>query len=139
MSLFAEAKKYIAGGVNSPVRAFAAVGGEPLFFKSGRGAWLSTEDGRRMIDYVGSWGPMILGHAHPDVVNAVTQAAESGLSFGAPTVAETALAKKICEFMPSIEPSNEIARCSKICANDQLPRVVTCWLAKCSASTSRSS
>ena len=103
MSLFAEAKKYIAGGVNSPVRAFAAVGGEPLFFKSGRGAWLVTEDGRRMIDYVGSWGPMILGHAHPDVVNAVTQAAESGLSFGAPTVAETALAKKICEFMSSIE------------------------------------
>jgi glutamate-1-semialdehyde 2,1-aminomutase len=103
VSLFAEAKKYIAGGVNSPVRAFAAVGGEPLFFKSGRGAWLATEDGRRMIDYVGSWGAMILGHAHPDVVNAVTQAAESGLSFGAPTVAETALAKKICEFMPSIE------------------------------------
>ena len=103
MSLFAEAKRYIAGGVNSPVRAFAAVGGEPLFFKSASGAWLETEDGRRMIDYVGSWGPMILGHAHPDVVNAVTQAAKSGLSFGAPTVVETALAKKICEIMPSIE------------------------------------
>ena len=103
MSLFAEAKKYIAGGVNSPVRAFAAVGGDPVFFKSAQGAWLQTEDGRQMIDYVGSWGPMILGHAHADVVKAVTDAAESGLSFGAPTVAETDLAQKICEFMPSIE------------------------------------
>ncbi len=103
MSLFGEAKKYIAGGVNSPVRAFAAVGGEPVFFKRGKGAWLETEDGRRMIDYVGSWGPMILGHAHADVVKAVTDAAESGLSFGAPTVAETDLAQKICAFVPSIE------------------------------------
>lgn len=103
MSLFADAKKYIAGGVNSPVRAFAAVGGEPVFFKSAKGAWLESEDGRQMIDYVGSWGPMILGHAHPKVVEAVCQAAESGLSFGAPTVAETRLAQKICEFVPSIE------------------------------------
>ena len=103
MSLFADAKKYIAGGVNSPVRAFAAVGGDPVFFKSASGAWLQTEDGRQMIDYVGSWGPMILGHAHPAVVEAVTEAAASGLSFGAPTVAETRLAQKICEFMPSIE------------------------------------
>ena len=103
MSLFADAKKYIAGGVNSPVRAFAAVGGDPVFIKSAKGAWLETEDGRQMIDYVGSWGPMILGHAHPDVIKAVTDAAASGLSFGAPTVAETHLAQKICEFMPSIE------------------------------------
>ncbi len=103
MSLFADAKKYIAGGVNSPVRAFAAVGGDPVFIKSATGAWLETEDGRQMIDYVGSWGPMILGHAHPDVIKAVTDAAASGLSFGAPTVAETLLAQKICEFMPSIE------------------------------------
>jgi glutamate-1-semialdehyde 2,1-aminomutase len=103
VSLFADAKKYIAGGVNSPVRAFAAVGGEPVFFKSAKGAWLQAEDGRRMIDYVGSWGPMILGHAHPEVIRAVIVAAESGLSFGAPTVAETRLAKKICEFLPSIE------------------------------------
>ncbi len=103
MSLFAEAKKYIAGGVNSPVRAFAAVGGEPVFFKSAKGAWLQTVDGRQMIDYVGSWGPMILGHAHVDVVKAVTNAAQSGLSFGAPTVAETDLAQKICQLMPSIE------------------------------------
>ncbi len=103
MSLFAEAKKYIAGGVNSPVRAFTAVGGDPVFIKSAKGAWLQTEDGRQMIDYVGSWGPMILGHARAEVVKAVTDAAASGLSFGAPTVAETHLARKICEFMPSIE------------------------------------
>jgi len=103
VNLFAEAKKYIAGGVNSPVRAFAAVGGDPVFFKSAQGAWLQTEDGRQMIDYVGSWGPMILGHAHADVVRAVTDAAKSGLSFGAPTVAETDLAQKICEIVPSIE------------------------------------
>lgn len=103
MSLFAEAKKYIAGGVNSPVRAFAAVGGEPVFVKRAKGARLETEDGRQLIDYVGSWGPMILGHAHPDVVAAVIAAARSGLSFGAPTVAETQLAKKICALVPSIE------------------------------------
>ena len=103
MSLFTDAKKYIAGGVNSPVRAFAAVGGEPVFFKSANGPWLQTEDGRQMIDYVGSWGPMILGHAQADVVKAVTDAAKSGLSFGAPTVVETRLAQKISEFMPSIE------------------------------------
>jgi len=103
MSLFEQAKKYIAGGVNSPVRAFAAVGGDPVFFKRAKGAWLYTEDGQKMIDYVGSWGSMILGHAHTDVVKAVTNAAQNGLSFGAPTVAETLLAQKVCEFIPSIE------------------------------------
>ncbi len=103
MNLFTEAKKTIAGGVNSPVRAFAGVGGEPVFIKSAKGAWLETEDGRQLIDYVGSWGPMILGHAHPAVVDAVKQAADRSLSFGAPTVVETELARKICEYMPSIE------------------------------------
>lgn len=103
MNLFAEAKKYIAGGVNSPVRAFAAVGGEPVFIRSASGAWLESEDGRKFIDYVGSWGPMILGHAHPAVVVAVKDAADRGLSFGAPTVIETELAQKICDFVPSIE------------------------------------
>jgi len=103
MSLFTEAKKYIAGGVNSPVRAFAGVGGDPVFIKSAKGAWLETEDGRQLIDYVGSWGPMILGHAHPAVVDAVKEAAGRSLSFGAPSVVETKLARKICEFMPSIE------------------------------------
>ena len=103
MSLFAEARKYIAGGVNSPVRAFAGVGGEPVFVRRAEGAWLEAEDGRRYIDYVGSWGPMILGHAHPAVVDAVQRAAADGLSFGAPTVAETRLAQRIAEFVPSVE------------------------------------
>ena len=103
MSYFTEAKKTIAGGVNSPVRAFAGVGGEPVFMKRAKGAWLETEDGRQLIDYVGSWGPMILGHAHPAVLEAVISAAEDGLSFGAPSLIETRLAEKVCEFMPSIE------------------------------------
>ena len=103
MSLFSEAQQVIPGGVNSPVRAFAGVGGDPIFVKSARGAWLEGEDGRRYIDYVGSWGPMILGHAHPAVISAVIETAQSGLSFGAPCILETRLAQKICSLMPSIE------------------------------------
>jgi len=103
MTQFEDAKKYIAGGVNSPVRAFAGVGGDPVFMRSARGAWLSTVDDRKLIDYVGSWGPMILGHAHPSVIAAVKKIADHGLSFGAPTEIETQLAKKICTMMPSIE------------------------------------
>jgi len=103
MSLFSEASSVIAGGVNSPVRAFAGVGGEPVFIRSAKGAWLESEDGRRMIDYVGSWGPMILGHTHPAVIDAVIETAKSGLSFGAPCILETELARKICEFLPSVE------------------------------------
>ncbi len=103
MSYFTEAKKSIAGGVNSPVRAFAGVGGEPVFMKRAKGAWLETEDGRQLIDYVGSWGPMILGHGHPAVLEAITRTAVDGVSFGAPSLIETRLAEKICEFMPSIE------------------------------------
>ncbi len=103
MSLFTDARKVIAGGVNSPVRAFAGVGGEPVFFKSASGAWVESEDGRRFIDYVGSWGPMILGHAHPAVLEAVTDTARRGLSFGAPCVLETKIANKITELVPSIE------------------------------------
>jgi len=103
MSHFQEAKQFIAGGVNSPVRAFAGVGGEPVFMRSAKGAWLETEDDRHLIDYVGSWGPMILGHGHPAVLQAVIDTAASGLSFGAPSLVETRLAKKVCEFMPSIE------------------------------------
>jgi glutamate-1-semialdehyde 2,1-aminomutase len=103
VTLIEDARKYIAGGVNSPVRAFAAVGGEPLFIRRARGAWLETENGRKLIDYVGSWGPMILGHSHPAVVEAVCRAAKDGLSFGAPTVRETDLARKVCELLPSIE------------------------------------
>ncbi len=103
MSHFDEARAVIAGGVNSPVRAFAGVGGEPVFFKRARGAWIETEDGRRLIDYVGSWGPMILGHADPEVLEAVISTARDGLSFGAPCVLETRIAEKIRELMPSME------------------------------------
>lgn len=103
MNRFEEARRYIAGGVNSPVRAFAGVGGEPVFIQSANGAWLKTEDGRRLIDYVGSWGPMILGHSHPTVVEAVKSMVEQGMSFGAPSVIETRLARKVCELMPGIE------------------------------------
>jgi glutamate-1-semialdehyde 2,1-aminomutase len=103
MSHFEEASRYIAGGVNSPVRAFKGVGGEPLFIRRAHGAFVETEDGRRLIDYVGSWGPMVLGHAHPEVIAAVTSRAADGLSFGAPTVIETELARRIHELVPSIE------------------------------------
>ncbi len=103
MSHFEEASRYIAGGVNSPVRAFRGVGGEPVFIRRARGAHIEAEDGRRFIDYVGSWGPMILGHAHPDVLAAVTRQAADGLSFGAPTLIETTLARMVAGLMPSIE------------------------------------
>ena len=101
--LFAEAQQYIPGGVNSPVRAFRGVGGTPIFFKRGAGAWLYDEDNHRYIDYVGSWGPMIAGHAHPAVVRAVRDAAANGLSFGAPTAIETVMARRIQELVPSME------------------------------------
>ena len=101
--LFNEAKQHIPGGVNSPVRAFNGVHGNPIFFKQGAGAFLIDEDNKKYIDYVGSWGPMILGHAHPDIINAVKQAADLGLSFGAPTEIETRMANKVCQLMPSIE------------------------------------
>lgn len=101
--LFAHAKTRIPGGVNSPVRAFAGVGGTPVFVKRAQGAYLYDTQDKAYIDYVGSWGPMLLGHAHPDILEAVTQAAQAGLSFGAPTLAESALADKICTFVPSVE------------------------------------
>ena len=103
MSLFSNAQAVIAGGVNSPVRAFNGVGGDPVFICSAAGAYLESEDGRRFIDYVGSWGPMILGHSHPDVIAAVIETAKRGLSFGAPCVLETRIAEKICELVPSID------------------------------------
>ena len=103
MSHFTDAKQVIAGGVNSPVRAFAGVGGEPVFMKRANGAWLETEDGRQLIDYVGSWGPMILGHSHPAVLDAVIRTAADGMSFGAPSLIETRLAEKVRDLMPSIE------------------------------------
>ena len=103
MNLFDDARDVIAGGVNSPVRAFAGVGGEPIFFKRAEGAWLETEDGRRLIDYIGSWGPMILGHCHPAVVDAVIETAKNSLSFGAPCLLETQMARRIRELVPSID------------------------------------
>jgi len=102
-TLFNEAKNYIPGGVNSPVRAFKGVGGEPIYFKRGEGAYLYDVDGNAYIDYVGSWGPMILGHSNPFIVDAVRTELDKGLGFGAPTEIETSLAKKICQLIPSIE------------------------------------
>ena len=101
--LFKQAQHYIPGGVNSPVRAFKGVGGDPVFVDRAAGAYIWDTDGKRYIDYVGSWGPMVLGHAHPDVIRAVKDSAERGLSFGAPTEIETRMAEKICQLMPSIE------------------------------------
>src|SRR6185295_7431513 len=100
---FARAKGLMPGGVNSPARAFGGVGGEPIFFERASGAYLYDLDGNRYIDYIGSWGPMILGHAHPDVTVAVQAAADRGTSFGAPTEAESELAELIIEAVPSIE------------------------------------
>ena len=102
-ALFDAARRVIAGGVNSPVRAFKGVGGTPVFFRRGQGAYLFDEDGRRYIDYVGSFGPLIAGHAHPEVVEAVREAAGNGLSFGAPTAIETEMAETLCRLVPSIE------------------------------------
>jgi glutamate-1-semialdehyde 2,1-aminomutase len=101
--LFHLAQKYIPGGVNSPVRAFRGVGGDPIFIKSGKGAYVTDVEGREYIDYVGSWGPMIAGHAHPYVLEKVRTILDNGLSFGAPTEIEGQLAEKVCEIMPSIE------------------------------------
>ena len=101
--LFLRAQKTIPGGVNSPVRAFRSVGGTPRFFARGEGAYAWDADGKRYIDYVGSWGPLILGHADPDVVRAVQQAAALGLSFGAPTEAEIELAELLVKLVPSME------------------------------------
>ncbi len=101
--LFSKAQKHIPGGVNSPVRAFKGVGGDPVFIDHAVGAYIFDPDGTRYIDYVGSWGPMILGHAHPDVIKAVQAVIGKGLSFGAPTEAETAMADLVCKLVPSME------------------------------------
>ena len=101
--LFGRAKLHIPGGVNSPVRAFKSVGGTPVFFNKGQDAYLYDTAGKQYIDYVGSWGPLILGHAHPEVIKVVRKTAQDGLSFGAPTEIEICMAEKICELIPSIE------------------------------------
>jgi len=102
-SLFAQAQKHIPGGVNSPVRAFRSVGGTPLFFKHAEGAYVVDEDDKRYVDYVGSWGPMILGHGHPDVLESVRRQLAHGLSYGAPTAMETEMADLVCSLVPSME------------------------------------
>ena len=102
-SLFEQAQKYIPGGVNSPVRAFRGVGGTPVFFNHAKGAYLYDEDGRRYIDYIGSWGPMILGHGDPRIIDALHAQIDLGVGYGAPTSIETAMAKKVCELVPSID------------------------------------
>ncbi|WP_416651509.1 glutamate-1-semialdehyde 2,1-aminomutase [Candidatus Pseudothioglobus sp. Uisw_086] len=102
-ALFKEAQDYMPGGVNSPVRAFNGVGGTPIFFERGEGAYLYDVDGNSYIDYVGSWGPMILGHANPVIIDSVKAVLEKGLGFGAPTEIETSLAKKVCNLVPSID------------------------------------
>lgn len=102
-NLFERAQKHIPGGVNSPVRAFNGVGGTPVFFQRAKGAYVYDEDDQRYVDYVGSWGPMIIGHSHPDVLAAVRKQMELGLSFGAPTAVEIDMAEKVCSLVPSIE------------------------------------
>ncbi|SFN83882.1 glutamate-1-semialdehyde 2,1-aminomutase [Nitrosospira briensis] len=101
--LFERSQEYIPGGVNSPVRAFKSVGGTPVFLQRGQGAYVLDADDKTYIDYVGSWGPLILGHAHPEVIEAVQAAARKGLTFGAPTEAELEIAELLCKLVPSIE------------------------------------
>ncbi|HLT62887.1 MAG TPA: glutamate-1-semialdehyde 2,1-aminomutase [Pseudohongiella sp.] len=102
-ALFEEAQRYIPGGVNSPVRAFRGVGGTPLFFNHAEGPWLYDEDNNRYVDYVGAWGPLILGHRHPAVIEALQNQLDLGLGYGASTAAEVEIAKTICNLVPSIE------------------------------------
>jgi glutamate-1-semialdehyde 2,1-aminomutase len=101
--LFTDSQKFIPGGVNSPVRAFRSVGGTPLFLQRGQGAYVWDADGKKYTDYVGSWGPMIVGHCHPQVVKAVQDAAAQGLGFGAPTASELEMAELLCKLLPSLE------------------------------------
>jgi len=101
--LFTAAQKHIPGGVNSPVRAFKGVGGDPVFFASAKGPYLTDVEGKKYIDYIGSWGPMIAGHAHPGIIEAVQKACEFGLSYGAPTAIETVMADLLCDLVPSME------------------------------------
>ena len=101
--LFAEAQEYIPGGVNSPVRSFRAVEGTPRFIARGEGARIWDADGNEFVDYVGSWGPLVLGHAHPAVLEALKKTSENGVSFGAPVEGEVELARIICQALPSVD------------------------------------
>ena len=114
-ALFEEAYKYIPGGVNSPVRAFKSVGGVPVFMKSAKGAYLTDEDDRTYVDYINSWGPAILGHTHPEVLEALKLQAEKGFSFGAPTELETEIAKFIIENVPNIDQIRMVSSGTEAC------------------------
>ena len=114
-ALFEEAYKYIPGGVNSPVRAFKSVGGVPIFMKSAKGAYLTDADDRTYVDYINSWGPAILGHTHPEVLEAVKLQAEKGFSFGAPTELETEIAKFIIENVPNIDQIRMVSSGTEAC------------------------
>ncbi|MFL6696151.1 MAG: glutamate-1-semialdehyde 2,1-aminomutase, partial [Vitreoscilla sp.] len=114
-ALFERAQKVIPGGVNSPVRAFRAVGGTPRFIARGEGAWIVDAEGRRYVDYIGSWGPMILGHGHPAVLEAVLRAARDGFSFGAPTEREVELAEQIIRHVPSVEQVRLVSSGTEAC------------------------
>jgi glutamate-1-semialdehyde 2,1-aminomutase len=102
-ALFQQAQAHIPGGVNSPVRAFLGVGGSPIFFKAAQGAWLTDEDDNRYIDYIGAWGPMIIGHNHPRVKAALAEQLDRGIAYGAPTALEVSMAEKLCHIVPSME------------------------------------
>lgn len=114
-SLFERAQKSIPGGVNSPVRAFKQVGGTPLFFKSAKGAYLTDEDGNRYIDLINSWGPMILGHAHPDVTNAIAERLQYSTSFGAPTELEVQMAELIVSMVPNVDMVRMVSSGTEAC------------------------
>jgi glutamate-1-semialdehyde 2,1-aminomutase len=113
--LFAEAQKYIPGGVNSPVRAFRQVGGTPVFMKSGNGAYLYGADDKRYIDYINSWGPMILGHRHPAVIEAVEKQIQKGFSYGTPTEMETEVAKLITQMVPNVDMIRMVSSGTEAC------------------------
>ena len=114
-ALFAEAQKYIPGGVNSPVRSFKAVGGTPPFIARGKGSRVWDVDGNEYIDYLGSWGPLVLGHAHPTIIEVLKKTAEGGTSFGAPVEQEVELAKMICEGLPSVESVRLVSSGTEAC------------------------
>ena len=115
IELLARAEKIIPGGVNSPVRAFRSVGGQPVFISKAEGAYLFGADGTKYTDYVGSWGPMILGHAHPAIVEAIVAAARNGTSYGAPTELEVKFAEKVIELYPSIEMMRAVSSGTEAC------------------------
>ena len=120
-SLFARAEKVIPGGVNSPVRAFRAVGGKPVFIARADGAYLYSADDAKYIDFIGSWGPMILGHAHPKVVAAIVDAASRGTSYGAPTALEVEFAEEIVRRYPSIDMVRAVSAADDRTALDRGP------------------